>query len=151
MANFASQPRVAGARHWLGAVLALRVNDYLLRHASEYLWELRESNLVQVPVAYSATAVAAWSRSEENVGAGEAQGSGPAGSTATSSGSASVPMAPPPPKRLRTSEPLATEPLRLHSKSGTLAATSKAQGYRPGSPPRAGSSVKAMPKARPKA
>jgi hypothetical protein len=136
-----------GVKHWLGAVLAHRVNNYLLRSGSKYVWKLERSELEQVSLAFPEGALTMMGETTEADGGSVPQ--------ASSTGSVFVPSMETdasgsggPPKRQRFGEQplLATKSKAASPASRPAAAAAEQRGR---SPPQVGATAKPLPKPMP--
>jgi len=144
---FSAGAAETGVKHWLGAVLAHRVNNYLLRNGSKYVWQLHRAVLQQVPLAFSDDAASMMDAGGQDAGtAGE-----PALSTGSAAGSgmetAASASAGPAKRQRAEGAPL----LPSSSKAGSMpsAPTSAPPPKRWGSPVPAGAKAKPRPKPMP--
>jgi hypothetical protein len=146
-AAFTADSVEGGVKHWLGAVLAHRVNNYLLRSGSKYVWKLERSGLEQVPLAFPEEAVTMMGEPTAADGGSVPQ--------ASSTGSVFVPSMETaasgsggPPKRQRFAEEAmpATTSKAASSASPPAAAAAARRGR---SPPQLGATAKPLPKPMP--
>lgn len=147
--HFQASAAMPAAKHWLGAVLTHRVNDYLMRAGADFLWSLKDGHLSREAVAYPPTAVAMWGGQDDTSELATGDRAHPVQVGGSSSSGGAAPSSPPP-KRARIEDVKRLQGMQLRSKAAAASPAPMASRatHAAGTSVR-GSTAKALPKPRP--